>query len=72
LAETQIGRALRELGIGWIAARSPQAKGRIERFFVTAQDRLVKGMRKAKVWTLEGATHIWSRSICRYGTSGSR
>ncbi len=37
---TQIGRALRELGIGWIAAHSPQAKGRIERFFGTAQDRL--------------------------------
>jgi hypothetical protein len=55
LAETQIGRALRELGIGWIAARSPQAKGRIERFFETAQDRLVKGMRKAKVRTVEGA-----------------
>ena len=33
---TQIGRALRELGIGWIAARSPQAKGRIERFVSTA------------------------------------
>jgi hypothetical protein len=26
---TQIGRALRELGIGWIAAHSPQAKGRV-------------------------------------------
>jgi hypothetical protein len=55
LAETQIGRALRELGIGWIAARSPQAKGRIERFFATAQDRLVKGMRKQKVCTIEAA-----------------
>lgn len=55
LAETQIGRALRELGIGWIAARSPQAKGRIERFFQTAQDRLIKGMRKKKVATLEAA-----------------
>ncbi len=31
-ALTQIGRALRELEIGWIAAHSPQAKGRIERF----------------------------------------
>jgi transposase len=48
---TQIGRALRELEIGWIAAHSPQAKGRIERFFGTAQDRLVKGMRKAGVRT---------------------
>jgi len=52
---TQIGRALRELGIGWIAAHSPQAKGRIERFFGTAQDRLVKGLRLAKAHRLEDA-----------------
>jgi transposase len=52
---TQIGRALNELGIGWIAAHSPQAKGRIERFFGTAQDRLVKGLRIAQVSTLEAA-----------------
>ncbi len=52
---TQIGRALRELGSGWIPAHSPQAKGRIERFFGTAQDRLVKGMRKAGVTTLAQA-----------------
>lgn len=55
LAETQIGRALRELGIGWIAAHSAEAKGRIERFFKTAQDRLVKGLRKAGVRSLEAA-----------------
>ena len=55
LPETQIGRALRELGIGWIGALSPQAKGRMERFFETAQDRLVKGLRKAKVCTLAAA-----------------
>ena len=52
---TQIGRALRELGIGWVPAHSPQAKGRVERFFGTAQDRLVKGLRKAGVCTLEEA-----------------
>ena len=52
---TQIGRGLRELGIGWIAAYSPQAKGRIERSFLTAQDRLVKQLRLAKVSTLEAA-----------------
>src|SRR6266446_4843015 len=52
---TQIGRALRELGIGWIAAHSPQAKGRVERNFGTAQDRLVKGMRVAGVKTIEEA-----------------
>ena len=52
---TQIGRALRELGIAWIPAHSPQAKGRVERNFGTAQDRLVKGMRVAGVKTIEQA-----------------
>jgi transposase len=52
---TQIGRALKELGVGWIAAHSPQAKGRIERFFGTAQDRLGKGLRIAKASRLEEA-----------------
>jgi hypothetical protein len=47
--ETQIGRALRELGIEWIAAHSPQAKGRIERCFGTLQDRLVKALRRAGI-----------------------
>ena len=58
---TQIGRALKELGIGWIAAHSPQAKGRIERFFGTAQDRLVKGLRKAGASTLEAANEYLER-----------
>jgi hypothetical protein len=55
LPPTQIGRALRELGITWIAAHSPQAKGRIERSFQTAQDRLVKGLRVAQAKTLDQA-----------------
>jgi transposase len=55
LPPTQIGRALQELGIGWIAAHSPQAKGRVERSFQTAQDRLVKGLRVAGARTLEEA-----------------
>lgn len=55
LPPTQIGRALRELGIPWIAAHSPQAKGRVERGFRTAQDRLVKEMRVAGIKTLEEA-----------------
>jgi transposase len=46
---TQIGRALRELDIAWIPAHSPQAKGRIERSFKTAQDRLVKELRLAGI-----------------------
>ena len=52
---TQIGRALQELGIVWSAAHSPQAKGRVERNFGTAQDRLVKGLRVAGVKTIEEA-----------------
>jgi hypothetical protein len=52
---TQIARALSELGIVWIPAHSPQAKGRVERQFLTAQDRLVKGMRVAGVRTIEEA-----------------
>lgn len=52
---TQIGRALEELGIEWIPAHSPQAKGRVERCFGTLQDRLVKGLRLAGACTLEQA-----------------
>jgi hypothetical protein len=58
---TQLGRALRELGIGSILAYSPQAKGRIERSFLTAQDRLVKHLRLAKISTLEGANAFLER-----------
>jgi transposase len=56
--ETQLGRAFRELGIEWIAAHSPQAKGRVERCFGTLQDRLVKGLRTAAASTLEEANRF--------------
>ncbi len=49
---TQVGMALRDLGIPPIFANSPQAKGRIERLFGTAQDRLVAEMK------LDGITSI--------------
>ena len=55
---TQIGRALRELGIGWIAAYSPQAKGRVERSFCTDQDRLIKELRLAKAKTMQAANEF--------------
>lgn len=55
---SQFGRALRELGIEWIAAHSPQAKGRIERLFGTLQDRLVKEMRLAGIDSLVAANHF--------------
>ena len=57
-ARSQFGRALQELGIAWIAAHSPQAKGRIERLFETLQDRLVKEMRLAGIDTIEAANHF--------------
>lgn len=47
--ETQIERALDELGINVIPANSPQAKGRIEVTFRLFQDRLIKEMRLAGI-----------------------
>lgn len=57
-AETQFGRALRELEIELIRAHSPQAKGRVERSFGTAQDRWVKELRLARVKTCEQANQL--------------
>lgn len=53
---TQVGQALRELGIEPIFALSPQAKGRIERLFNTLQDRLVQELRLAEISTPQEAT----------------
>ena len=52
---TQYGRALKELDIELIHARSPQAKGRVERVFQTLQDRLVKELRLNHISTLDEA-----------------
>lgn len=56
--ETQIERALKELGINLIIAGSPQAKGRIERLFGTFQDRLISEMRLKKISTKEDANRF--------------
>ncbi|MCA1723747.1 MAG: ISNCY family transposase, partial [Thermomicrobia bacterium] len=55
---TQFGRFLEELGIASIAARSPQAKGRVERLFGTLQDRLTSMLR------LAGATNEVEATAC--------
>jgi len=52
---TQLRRALKALWIDFIAARSPQAKGRVERLFGTLQDRLVKELRLRKIDNIEDA-----------------
>ena len=52
---THFGRILQDLGIGYIPAGSPQAKGRIERLWRTLQDRLVVELRLRGLRTLEAA-----------------
>jgi transposase len=56
--ETQFGRAMRELEVELILARSPQAKGRVERMNETLQDRLVKALRRAKISDLKSANRF--------------
>lgn len=51
--ETQSSRALTSIGSTLILARSPQAKGRVERLFETLQDRLIKELKLATVTTIE-------------------
>jgi hypothetical protein len=62
-AETQFGRALRELDIELIRANSPQAKGRVERSFGTAQDRWVKELRLANARTCEEANAVLKKLV---------
>lgn len=62
-AVTQFGRAMRELDIELICAHSPQAKGRVERSFGTAQDRWVKELRLAGVTDCVGANAILERLL---------
>jgi len=55
---TQVGRAMKELGIQMIPAYSPQARGRSERNFGTWQGRLPQELRLAGIRTLEGANRF--------------
>ena len=55
---TQFGRALKTLDIEAIHARTPQAKGRVERANKTLQDRLVKEMRLREIHHIEAANHF--------------
>jgi len=55
---TQVGRALKELGVQMIPAYSPQARGRSERSFGTWQGRLPQELRLAGIATLKGANQF--------------
>lgn len=76
---TQVGRVLKELNVEWIGARSPQAKGRVERLWRTLQDRLYQELRLANVSTLEQANAALPALLARHnarfrqppGTPGS-
>ncbi len=63
---TQVARALEQLGIGLILARSPQAKGRIERSWGTQQDRLVKALRRADARTPADANAVLAAYLPRH------
>ena len=58
---TQVGRALKQLGIKQIGARSPEARGRSERMFRTLQDRVPKELRLAGITTVEAA-NVWLKA----------
>lgn len=69
---TQVARTLAELGIQWIPASSPQAKGRVERLGGTFQDRLVSELRLAGVCDLAGANAFLPRYITRAPARSTR
>jgi hypothetical protein len=55
---TQVGRALKQLGIEHIPAYSPEARGRSERMFATLQDRLVKELKLAGIGDMADANRF--------------
>lgn len=69
---TQVGRLLQELGIHWVPASSPQAKGRIERVFGALQDRLVAELRLAGIADKGAANAFLPRFLRRYNTRFAR
>ena len=60
---TQFGRMCRKLGIGLIAASSPQAKGRVERVHGMHQDRLVKKLRRKGIVSLEAVNRVFAERV---------
>lgn len=64
--DTQFGRAVSELGITLIPARSPQAKGRIERLWETLQSRLPVEFAIRNIKTMEEANDFLSSYIFKF------
>jgi len=60
---TDFGRAMRELGVEIIFAKSPQAKGRVERFNRTLQDRLIKALREKTISNIAEANEYLQKEF---------
>jgi len=69
---TQFGRALQQLGITFIAAQSPQAKGRIERLWGVLQDRLCSELRLAHASDLDSANRVLRSFLTDYNRRFAR
>src|SRR5256886_620181 len=69
---THLGRILQELGIGYIQAHSPQAKGRVERLWQTLQDRLVRQLRLGGIAPLEAANAYLPPFIAAFNRRSTR
>jgi transposase len=69
---TQFGRALQQLGVTFIAAQSPQAKGRIERLWGVLQDRLTSELRLARACDLASANLVLRRFLADYNRRFAR
>ena len=69
---TQWGRALDQLGITFIAAQTPQAKGRIERLWGVLQDRLTSELRLARASDIASANAVLRRFVADYNRRFAR
>jgi len=69
---TQFGRALAELGITFIAAQSPQAKGHVERLWGVLQDRLCSELRLAGAADAVSANRVLRRFLVDYNRRFAR
>jgi transposase len=69
---TQFGRALDQLGVTFIAANSPQAKGRVERLWGVLQDRLTSELRLAKAADIASANAVLRKFITDYNRRFAR
>lgn len=60
---TDFGRAMKQLNVELIIAKSPQAKGRVERFNRTLQDRLIKALRREGISNIAEANKYLQKSF---------